>query len=1043
MKRLKLCLCLLLFAVGVCATQRAPRLVAAAQDIQFNRDIRPLLSDRCFYCHGPDEKNRKAGLRLDTFEGAAKDRGGYRAIAPGKPDESELLKRVTSHEVGVMMPPASAKKAPITAQEAELLRRWIAQGAKYEGHWAFQPLAKTHPPAVKNTKWVRNDIDRFILARLESAELSPSPQADARTLIRRVSLDLIGLLPSPTEVEEFVTAFNKNQDSAYNALVERLLASSHYGERWGRHWLDQARYADSNGYTIDGDRQMWPYRDWVIQALNEDKPFNQFTIEQLAGDLLPTPSDPQKAKSQFVATGFHRNTVINEEGGVDPEQARVEQVMDRVSTTGAVWLGLTVGCAQCHTHKFDPITHKEYYQMFAFFNSTLDVNNQGPTVTVQRGEMFGKPEPGAAPLARRAPMGELKQGDWEKMEIARLESSPTVQAPKKDIEWVSFDPVKFDTEAAGKLQRLEDGSFLITSNASVNDAYRILVRIASPRVAAVRLRVLPRAGLPKNGPGLGPDGSFALSEFYIDSEGGRHAFNDVFADDEQSAYPARSASDGDRRTGWSINNNYPHEAVFVYAQPKTFASRQIQFVMRHEAETGRGIGHFKLEIATETPHDARGAALLEALKLPLNARSPEQQTMVDAGFASARAVRERQAGNAVMAMVMRDINVPRESYIFTRGDFTRPDKAVGLLQPGTISAIAPALPDTGKQRTRLDLAKWLVDPANPLTPRVTMNRVWMRYFGRGIVETEEDFGTQGSLPTHPELLDWLATQFVTGGVGNRASGVGVKSATSHQPPTANHRAWSLKAMHRLIVSSATYRQSSSVNPASNTQNPTSSVDPRNLLLSRQERFRVEAEIVRDAALSASGLLNPKIGGPSVRPPQPDGVYAFTQNKKNWVAAPGAERFRRALYTQFYRSAPYPLFTTFDSPDFQQVCTRRFRSNTPLQSLTLANDPAFLEIAQGLAARLAREVPGEFAATLDARLKRAFALCFSRPPSAIELAALRGYTERQAQSFAKQPASAAALVNKELAKAGLTEAQSAALTAAARVLFNTDNFITRE
>jgi hypothetical protein len=396
--------------------------------------------------------------------------------------------------------------------------------------------------------------------------------------------------------------------------------------------------------------------------------------------------------------------------------------------------------------------------------------------------------------------------------------------------------------------------------------------------------------------------------------------------------------------------------------------------------------------------------------------------MVDAGFAAARAVREKQAGNAVMAMIMRDTNVPRESYIFTRGDFTRPDKAAGVLQPGIISAVAPALPESSTTRTRLDLAKWLVDPAQPLTPRVTMNRIWMRYFGRGLVETEEDFGTQGSLPTHPELLDWLAGEFI-------------------------NRKWSLKAMHRLIVTSATYRQSSvippdPVNPQSAIRNP-QSIDPRNLLLSRQERFRVEAEIVRDAALSASGLLNPKIGGPSVRPPQPDGVYAFTQNRKNWMTATGAERFRRALYTHFYRSAPYPLFSTFDSPDFQQVCTRRHRSNTPLQSLTLANDPAFLEIAQGLAMRLVRDVPGEFAATLDARLKYAFALCFSRPPNATELAALRSYVERQAQGFANQPASAKALVSQELTKAGLTEPQAAALTAAARVLFNTDNFITRE
>ena len=1033
MRRLKLCVSLLIGVVAMTAFWSAPRLTAAAaQDVQFNRDIRTLLSDRCFYCHGPDEKNRKAGLRLDTFEDATKDRGGYRAITPGKPDESELLRRITSHERGEMMPPPSAKKAPVTPEEAALLRRWIEQGAKYQGHWAFQPLARLQPPAVKNTKWGRNESDRFSLAPLERDGIAPSPQADARTLIRRLSLDLTGLLPSPQEVEAFVKAFDpqdtRKQDAAYGTLVERLLADAHYGERWGRHWLDQARYADSNGYTIDGERQMWPYRDWVIQALNEDKPFDRFTIEQLAGDLLPSPT-----KSQLVATGFHRNTVINEEGGVDPEQARVEQVMDRVSTTGAVWLGLTVGCAQCHTHKFDPITHKEYYQMLAFFNSTLDYNNQGPVVPVQRGEMFGKPEtnpePAEAALARRAPVrGELKQDEWERAEIARLERNPAVTAPNQPVEWSPFEIVRLDTEAHGKLQRLEDGSFLMTANASQNDAYRILGRIASPRVAAVRLSVLPHEALPKNGPGLGADGSFALSEFYIESEGGNHRFIDVFANDEQSAFPARAASDGDRRTGWSVAtpastraaNPQSRAATFLFGPNKAFASRQVLFVLRHDAETGRGVGRFKIEVATETPHDAQGAALLAALKTAANARTPEQRASINAALASARAVREKQSGSAVMAMVMRDTNVPRESYIFTRGDFTRPDKTVGVLQPGVFSAIAPALPETSKTRTRLDLAQWLVDPANPLTPRVTMNRVWMRYFGRGIVETEEDFGTQGSLPTHPELLDWLSGEFIRQG-------------------------WSLKAMHRAIVTSATYRQSSEFNPQSASgpgRNPQSE-DPRNLLLARQERFRVEAEIVRDAALSASGLLNARIGGPSVRPPQPDGVYAFTQSKKNWVTAAGTERFRRALYTQFYRSAPYPLFTTFDSPDFQTVCTRRQRSNTPLQSLTLANDPAFLEIAQGLAARLVRDVPGEFAATLDARLQHAFALCFSRPPNATELAALRGYVLRQTQGFTSQPASAAALVNQELTKAGLTEAQSAALTAAARVLFNTDNFITRE
>jgi Protein of unknown function (DUF1553)/Protein of unknown function (DUF1549)/Planctomycete cytochrome C len=965
-----------------------------------------------------------AGLRLDTFEGATKDRGGYRAITPGKPDESELLRRVTAQNAGEVMPPPRAKKPAVTPQEAELLRRWIAQGAKYEGHWAFQPLKEGPPPAVKYQRWVRNEVDRFILARLERDGIAPSPEADPRTLIRRLSLDLTGLLPQPAEVESFVKAFGKaggrSREGVYVALVERLLASPHYGERWGRHWLDQARYADSNGYTIDGERVMWPYRDWVIKALNDDITFDRFTIEQLAGDLLPSPPDALKAKAQLVATGFHRNTFINEEGGVDREQARVEQVMDRVNTTGAVWLGLTVGCAQCHTHKFDPIPHKEYYQLFAFFNSSADVNNVGPTVAVKRGELFGKVEQDDTTAA-----SELQQEAWERLEIARLESSPSVKSTASAIEWKPLEVREFDTEANGTLKMLEDGSLLIVSPASPNDAYRVAGMIEGPSVAAVRLRVLPHEALPKNGPGLAANGNFVLTEFACDTEGSGHRFADAFADHEQSGYPARGAIDGDRRTGWAINvvedefrggtgvrMNGPHEAVFIFGKPKEFASRNLQFTLRHDVNAGYAIGRFIIEIASEVPRDERAVALLAALRTPAAERTAQQQAGIGAAFASARRTKEMTAGNVAAAMVMRDIAHPRDAFVLTRGDFTRPNKALGVLTPGVISAVAPALPESTARRTRLDLANWLVNPANPLTPRVTMNRLWMRYFGRGIVETEEDFGTQGSPPTHPELLDWLAGEFM-------------------------RRGWSLKAMHRLIVSSATYRQ------ASDARKDLNETDPRNLLLARQERLRVEAEIVRDAALSASGLLDVRIGGPGVRPPQPDGVYAFTQVKKNWTAASGGDRFRRAMYTVFYRSAPYPLFTTFDAPDFQTVCTRRTRSDTPLQSLTLANDPAFLEIAQGLAGRLLREVPGAFAATLDARLRHAFLLCFSRPPNATELAALRTHVERQLQGFATQSASATGLANKELTQAGLTEAEAAALTAAARVLFNTDNFITRE
>lgn len=736
--------------------------VSGAEPLQFNRDIRPILSNTCFQCHGQDEKKREGGLKLDDRDSAlALLDSGHRAIVPGDPDSSELMTRVLTHDPDDAMPPPQVKKTPLAQSQLDTLRTWIAEGAPYESHWAFMPLSDAPPPAVADGSWPRNDIDRFILARLEKEGLAPSPEADPDTLLRRVSLDLTGLLPTP---EEAVSFRQDHSPDAYGKLVDRLLASPHYGERWGRHWLDQARYADSNGYSIDGERIMWPYRDWVINALNQDEPFDQFTVEQLAGDQLPNPT-----KAQLAATAFHRNTVINDEGGVDNEQVRVETAMDRASTTGAVWLGLTVACAQCHTHKYDPVTHKDYYGFYAFFNTGEDANNKGPTVQIARAEL------------------------------------------------------------------------------------------------------LPQA--------LPPD-----------------------------------------------RNEKP-----------------------------------------------------------------------------------------VALMIMRDQSKPRDTFVLTRGDFTRPDTAGGPLLPAVLPAVPPKLdhgtgPDS--RLTRLDLAQWLTDLQNPLTPRVTVNRTWMRYFGRGLVETEEDFGTQGSVPTHPALLDWLARTFQRGG-------------------------WSWKNLHRTIVTSATYRQ------ASLTRKDLEEKDPRNLLLARQSRLRVEAEIVRDAALCASGLLNPEMGGPSVRPPQPSGVYSFTQRAKKWETSPGAERYRRGLYTFLYRSAPYPLFGAFDAPDFSTVCTRRPRSNTPLQSLTLANDPAFLDMAAKLGARMATAFPGSFSETLEARLKRGFVLTVTRDPRPAELAALRDYTLRTASDFAIDESAANSMAKDFPGTPILTSAQAAALVSAARVLLNTDNFITRE
>lgn len=795
-----------------------PTLVWADEGkLDFNRDIRPILSDKCFQCHGPDEKSLKGDVRLDDRSSAVTSG----AVVPGSPAESAILARVLSDDPDEVMPPRKTKKT-VSPAEAEKLRQWIAEGAEYQGHWAYEPVEAHAPPAVKSEAEAKNPIDRFVLARLEEQGIAPSPEADPATLIRRLSLDLTGLLPSPERVASFRDEHRNDPDGAVSKLTDELLASPHYGERWGRHWLDQARYADSNGYSIDGDREMWPYRDWVIRAINEDLPFDRFTIEQIAGDLLPDPT-----KAQLVASGFHRNTLINQEGGTDDEQFRNEEVVDRVNTTGAVWLGLTLGCAQCHTHKYDPVSHREYFELFAFFNHGTDINSTGATVEVSEGEMF------------------LDNPDPEKLKA-----------------------------------------------------------IAEARAALAKV---------------------------------------------VAATPSRQAA-------WE-KTRPPGEKKDKKALAAEFAK------VDHE------------KIASEK-------SLVEAR-------------------------RALGLGAAVNTMVMRDLPEPRETFIHLRGSFLDHDLKTGPLRPG-VPAVLPPLPDEAAKKERpdrLDLAQWLVRPDHPLVPRVTVNRVWMRYFGKGLVATENDFGTQGSFPTHPELLDWLAHDFVANG-------------------------WSMKRLHKLIVTSATYRRSSHARP------DLAETDPLNTLLARQNRLRVEAEIVRDAALSASGLLHPKIGGPGVKPPQPDGVYAFTQNKKSWTAATGPDRYRRGLYIQFYRSAPYPLLTTFDSPDFQSVCTARVRSNTPLQSLAMANDEALFELARGLGARLLKEEPAD----AEKRLERAFLLCYGRPPSEAERNAVASFLDTQVVSFTADPTAA-----KEVAPEmpGIDSAEAAAWTAVARTLMNTDEFITRE
>jgi hypothetical protein len=1005
----------LLFVAAALLSWASP--ATSAEKLSYARDVRPILSNNCFYCHGPDPKTREADLRLDTREGAIDPE--HHAVKPGDAQASQLVERIFSTDPDALMPPPHAKKA-LTAEQKAILKRWIEEGAEYEGHFAFQPIRAAARPAVKQAGWGRNEIDQFVLAELERRGIAPSGEADRATLIRRLTLDLIGLLPTPEEVE----AFEKDDRSdAYERLVERLLDSPHYGERWGRYWLDQARYADSNGYTIDSERSMWPYRDWVIQALNNDMPFDQFTIEQLAGDLLSNATRMQK-----IASAFHRNTTLNEEGGTDAEQFRNEIVVDRVNTTGSVWLGLTLGCAQCHSHKFDPISHKEYFEFFAFFNHGTDINNRGETLDVLPGEVFGTttPETLISPAAkefmdkRDTLLGQkaMRRAAWEK----RLKESPPT-APT----WSEFDIERWTAESGRKVEQLPDKTYLASAEGAPNDNYELLATSPLKQMAAIRLEVLPHESLPNEGSGTAKNGNFVLSEFEVVVNGKKAPIAYALADHEKKDYPVTAAIDDDRKTGWALEMGQGgkgrHEAWFIFPQPIAGPISKITIKLRHDVNAHYLVGHFGITL-TDTlpaliPSQEQWAKTLAAVGKPEADRSADERQILDRSFdaldieqqvASREADRlTKKPSNTTTIMVMQEAAKPRDTYIHLRGDFLSPDKATGSLTPNT-PAVLPPLNAPGRP-TRLDLARWLVRADNPLTPRVTVNRIWMRYFGQGLVETENDFGMQGTPPTHPELLDWLAARFIADG-------------------------WSMKSLHRTIVQSATYRQSSHYRPE------LISTDPTNQWLSHQNRVRFEAETVRDASLSASGLFNPAIGGPTVRPPQPEGVYAFTQTKKVWTTSTGPDRYRRALYTQFIRSAPYPLFTTFDAPSLSSVCTRRPRSNTPLQALTMANDEVFIELAKGLSNRLWSEIADRTPAGDRSRVERAIRICYGRSATSREVDLLTGYVTKQHHRYSDDSA-AAKLVAASHPAGGIDEATSAAWSALARVLMNTDEFITRE
>ncbi len=1041
-----------LVALWACVGALSARAEEKANAVDFTRDVRPILADKCFHCHGPDPEGRQADLRLDMWESTDDLIGAADEIVVGEPENSELVARVTAEDVDLRMPPADSGKS-LKPEEIETLKKWIAQGAEFKKHWAFVPPERPALPPVSKPEWVRNPLDAFVLARLDAAKLQPSQVAEPLVLLRRLSLDLIGLPPTLEEIDAFqANVASMGRGEAYRREVERLLASPHYGERWGRVWLDAARYADSDGYEKDKPRDVWMYRDWVIQALNDDMPYDRFLVEQIAGDLLP---DAQQ--SDLIATGFLRNSMTNAEAGIDPEQFRMEALFDRMDAIGKAALGLTVQCAQCHTHKYDPLTHTEYYQLFAFLN-----NCHEEQITVYTDEDESRREEVVDGI--RAIEDELREAnpDWQERMVA-WETAVRSGRLNAQPEWTVVRP-ELDTSGGQKHFVLEDGSVLAAGYAPTQITTEFPLELRGGKISAIRLELLNDPSLPHGGPGRSIEGLSALTEFKATvapldkpKKAIEVKFKSVSADvnphereidkrlyddgkgTRRVTGPSEFAIDGDELTAWGIDvgpgrSNVPRKAVFVLEQPidATDGVRlTIQLAQLHGepylVDTyNQNLGRFRFSVTSSdgAMADALPAAVRDALSVPAADRTPEQG---DAVFGYWRTtVPEWQDANArietlwqqhpqgTSQLVVRERAVPRTTHRLDRGNFITPAEEV---EPGVPAFLNPL--SASEPRNRLGLAHWLTDRKSPTTARALVNRVWQAYFGVGLVMTAEDLGTQGEPPVNPELLDWLAVEFMDNG-------------------------WSLKHLHELIVSSATYQQSSTMAPEQVAR------DPDNRLLERGPRFRVDAEVVRDVALAVSGLLNLEIGGPSVFPPAPEFLFVPPSSyaMKRWNYDTDDEQYRRALYTFRYRSVPYPVLQNFDAPTGETSCPRRDRSNTPLQALTTLNEAMFIECARSLGAKIVTEG----GVSDRERISYAVRRCLAREPLADEISILEGFLEQQRERFASASADPWPLISdSKPPQSGVTvelpgkvsPAELAAWMAVARVVLNLDETITKE
>lgn len=976
---------------------------AASQErVDFNRDIRPLLADHCYQCHGPDAAKRKAGLRLDQREGAlAKLESGAAAIAPGNPAASSLLHRIESTDDEERMPPAKTGKT-LSPEQRSLLKRWIAEGAEWKPHWAYIPPVRPAIPTITHTNWPRNDLDRFVLARLEKEGLEPSPEADRRTLARRVSLDLTGLPPTPDEVDAFLS---DPSDGAYEKLVDRLLAAPEYGERMAVPWLDLARFADSDGYHADVPRSMWQYRDWVIRAFNRNQPFDQFVVEQLAGDLLPNATLDQR-----IATAFNRNGMSSTEGGADPDEYMNKYVTDRVNTFGTVFLGSSVQCAECHNHKYDPFTQREYYQLYDFFNRIpekgLDSDPAPPFVKVpahaqqqaldaaradvrERAAALDAVLAAARPdwdLEQRAWEGELtdgtgfgnglKLGPWSRV-------GPFAAAEPKAAFAREFGPEKgFDPAA-----KFRSGTQYLTWTPQPDWKDGVVVTLPEDLGATYLRRILTAD-------------SARTVPFYLGSDDALRVW-----------------LNGKELLAKDVNRGAAANQDEVKAELRAGENELLLKVVNYAAGAGF---YFSTDRDAE---DETRKKLRELARLPTTERTADQATALRRAFRETRIpeVRQRAAELAVARKresdadkaiptlrIMEEMAEPRASHIRIRGDYRAKGEQVTA---GVPVSCLPAARFNGRTN-RLDLARWLVDPGHPLTARVAVNRFWALFFPNPLVKTANEFGTNGELPSHPDLLDWLARDFADGG-------------------------WDTKALLKKIVMSATYRQTSAVTPERLAR------DPQNRLLARGPRFRLPAEMIRDQALAVSGLLVRKTGGPSVRPYQPPGLWEekmFAGNK--YEVGTGDELYRRSLYTLWKRTVPNPTLQTFDAPDRALCTVQRPNTCTPLQAFVTLNDVTYVEAARVFAQRILGESP---AATTPARLEFAMKTALGRPPSKREQQVLAAVLDDVRRAYVDDGKSADAVTRLGRADrpGNAPVAELAAWTGVANVILNLDETVTRE